>query len=187
MEPLYPRVRLLGGSGTGKPSKLAALAAARKKTQEEKRSTVNSPPTNLMNQMRIDALPVTDSEVVVPLETSVEGASKRPFPFEETRPRTYPQRKSLESHEQPTPLLPPTDVAGDHMDSKIDARDLTASPSVFARTMLGRDAPPAAHLMEPRFSMPYPESASDKKSGGFSGPSPDDLVTKAQGKGSKGG
>ncbi len=64
-------------------------------------------------------------------------------------------------------------------------RDVQAQPSEFARAMLGNtneaeDSPAPAHL----FSMPYADAADINELKAFAGPSPDDIVTTAQSKGS---
>src|SRR5204863_9800194 len=64
-------------------------------------------------------------------------------------------------------------------------QDVQAQPSEFARAMLGysidaEDSPAPTRL----FSMPYADITEINELNAFAGPSPDDVVTSAQSKGS---
>ena len=193
IEPIWPPGRLLGGSSTQSndlpTSKLAALAAARKKENraipsesvttrsvallDKLKRNNNQPPRG---QPRISFASESDSKASIP--SSVV-------------PKRYPVRKSRENL---LPRMPSKPAKGDEQ-SKEDHHKQTvqtkvppaAAPSLFAKTIFGSTARNADR--NPPFSR-YSrnlEAEPVTNLNAFIGPSPDDVVLKAQGssKGSK--
>lgn len=195
IEPLYPPGKLLGGSPLqgGKVSKLAALAAARKKKDEEKNQDAPSQ-TSTTSVALLDKLSRKGStkkplgQVVQPdLKLPVsENGSMAQLP--QSQPQFYPSRNrknssilfqgekdTLDSHLLPTPGagsfgLKPARVAP------------IAAPSSFARAMFGMSNSVQEHLpkrMKMMFTLPQvPVSYAEKNP--FAEPSPDDIVRNAQ-------
>jgi len=105
--------------------------------------------------------------------------------------RTYPKRQKIEEPE-PEPVSAPSEAAiaeptQPEQPQGPTVEELTAPPSIFARTMLGspspRSVPTATSEDVSLYSLPYqhdPKQTNDA----FAGPSPDDVVIKAQSKGS---
>ena len=185
VEPLYPRGGLLGGSSRaegGPKSKLAALAAARKKKEiqraEEGQNATSS--VTLLDklggkplQAKLNNAPLASSEVLsVATEQTVQD-----------QPRKYPRRKSK------GPASPRDDQQAEEpikkSDSSIDP-DIkndseitpTAKPSIFAQTIFG--APYVSQQHDVQFSDRYLVGPNTHAEFDFTGPSPDDIVTKAQ-------
>lgn len=181
-------LRLLGG--TGKPSKLAALAAARKKkeadqkaAQEAGQSEKPAGTPSLMDRLGTRSAQPTSQENTKP------GDASQP----ETR--SFPIRK----RKSPSPPLPaedrrpsapePTSVATPEPVSK-PAEHVRAGPSIFASTMCGgssRRRPShqdTAVLSQNILPAIYGHDANLANTNAFSGPSPDDVVMQAQAKGS---
>ena len=185
VEALYPRGGLLGGSPNpdGAPkSKLAALAAARKKKE---------------NQRAEDAQDATSSVALLdklsgkPRQSKLSSnPSLNPGPptavIEHTvhqQARKYPRRKSkrLESpedaelaEEQSTKL---DSLASPDNETKSEITP-TARPSNFARTIFG--TPAVSQQQDVRISDHYLIGPDTHAEFDFAGPSPDDIVTKAQ-------
>jgi len=169
LEPVRAPLQLLGGSSTGKPSKLAALAAARKRKATEEASGENTGAVSLLDQL------VTRS-----------GQAKD-VPSQPPPSRTYPirKRKSPSPVPEPEPAakledLPETVVA--------PQPNLSTTPSIFAETMCGTSSRQSKNN-SPAFSdsmrtILYGHN-SYNGTNPFAGPSPDDIVTQAQSKGSK--
>ena len=194
IEPLHVRGGLLGGSSTGaKPqSKLAALAAARKKAAEEKKRAAEGGQDGTGEAVagesvldRLSALKVHGTNASNGNAQAI-ASSSRSLPI-----RSYPKRQKIEEP-QPEPESAPADpaIAEPAQPEKPrgpTAEELTAPPSIFARTMLGDPSPQSAPAATSEdislFSLPYqhdPKQTNDP----FAGPSPDDIVIKAQTKGS---
>jgi len=194
IEPLHARGGLLGGSSAGaKPqSKLAALAAARKKAAEEKKRAAEGGQDGsgdaAVGEPVLDRL----SALKVHGASSSTGSAQPATSISRNLPiRTYPKRQKIEKPE-PEPVLAPseaavTEPAQPEKPRGPTAEELTAPPSIFARTMLGssgsQSAPAALSEDISLYSLPYqhdPKQTNDP----FAGPSPDDVVIKAQSKGS---
>jgi len=188
---------LLGGSSKP-PSKLAALVAARKKAAEEKKQKVAEPADQdvVMGDTegasssamfdRLSALRKHDP-------SAPPGASKKDAVFA-LPVRTYPGRPSKPAWPEPIPqTLSPAPVEESVELARPQgptAEELTATPSTFAQTMLGGPTPnPFSKSSSSRntsetsslFTLPYPEDSDGRRTKDpFSGPSPDDVVLKAQ-------
>ncbi|TIA38434.1 hypothetical protein D6C78_04016 [Aureobasidium pullulans] len=181
-------LRLLGG--TGKPSKLAALAAARKKKEADQKAAQEAgqseKPTgtpSLMDRLGTRSAQPTSQENTKP------GDASQP----ETR--SFPIRK----RKSPSPPLPaedrrpsapePTSVATPEPVSK-PAEHVRAGPSIFASTMCGGSSrrhpshQDTAVLSQNILPAIYGHDANLANTNAFSGPSPDDVVMQAQAKAS---
>lgn len=192
IEPLYPRGRLLGGSsveGSGKISKLAALAAARKKKENDKSNDSDSKPATKsvalldklsggsnVNKKAQNSLRQPGHHSDAPVKSSVE-------PVTSPRNRAYPTRKNR----SPSPLAlsreeirkPPEEaLSPPHLPETI-----AAIPSAFAKTMFGVSADtedPCVKTSQRAFNLPYEAEVNITETSAFAGPSPDDIVTNAQ-------
>jgi elongation factor 1 alpha-like protein len=180
-----PPLRLLGG--TGKPSKLAALAAARKKKEAEQKAAQDGSQSekpagvaSLMDRLGTRSAQPASQENLKPgePETRTFPIRKRkspspPPPVEDRRPAAPEPTKSETAEPAPKPAEP-----------------VRAGPSVFASTMCGgssRRRPShqdAAILSQNILPAIYGPDANLADTNAFSGPSPDDIVMQAQAKGS---
>ena len=174
VEPLYPRLGLLGGSSDGSPkmSKLQALAAARKKQAQEKKSS--------------------SSGVESPMfELSLNGKSKQEETSTDSEPakqpsRGFPLRKRKDSTPHEMSLKAPPrkkDMEMADQDTRMESAPIDlAEPSAFASTMFSSPVPsaPSVNL----FTLPYTATTSTATATDpFAGPSPDDVVIAAQSQG----
>ncbi|CAD6568372.1 MAG: Hsp70 suppressor, GTPase facilitates ribosomal subunit dissociation [Alectoria sarmentosa] len=186
IEPLYPRGKLLGGTSNpdGAPkSKLAALAAARKKKENQRAED---------GQNATSSVALLDKLSHKPRQAKPDNASNLSNPkpssaiTEQTvneQPRKYSQRKSkgLESPQNDQPvkegsvrsdILASTDI------EKMPEITPTAGPSGFARTIFG--APTVSQQHDIQTSNHYVLAPDTYAEFDFTGPSPDDIVTKSQ-------
>lgn len=179
--PMYPRGGLLGGS-----SKLAKLAALRKQKEQEKQaaSLDTDAGRSIAILDRLSAKKENDKDLTTALSNTVLDKPKPTFPIRQKRAAS-PIRESLPKREE---TLPPISVP---------KSELLARPSVFAQTIFGEEAPSegGASLDTSRpmqgdnrrasdaFILPFMNNPEFMKRNPFSGPSPDDLVLRAQSKG----
>ena len=201
IKPLYPRCGLLGGSlqqGNGKPSKLAALAAARRRKENDKplERTSNS------SVALLDSLGWTrpSSTATNTARGQKEDAPKPQASSLSTHMsvvRKYPtRRRASTKDDEPDSsrlrLESPKPIVNDTQDTPRPLAILAASPSAFAQTMFGLPSatsrgfdhlsvqkessrrPHVTHYALPLTPMTITESSA------FAGPSPDDVVMKAQ-------
>lgn len=193
-----PRVRggLPGGSSQGQnapKSKLAALAAARKKeNQNLKKDADNSGTGSILDRLQRSSINSSPTN-----SQSLDGTSDvQKLNF--TRPQNvkkYSGRKrkqSLSPARQPKPQEAESSHDSMHIDEPLPEPRVVpkGSPSIFADVILGStissshrtESPLISHYMQTMKELP-----ADLQ--GFTGPSPDDKVLKAQSssKGSKGG
>jgi len=192
IEPLYPRLQLLGGSSStteGKVSKLAALAAARRKKETDKasegQSTQQSSSVALLDKLSTskkaeatkDPKSTTASDSMsddskVYDENNIPGQTRR-YPL---RRRGIPTPPSEIPHEPPKEKEPEAQPVQD--------TTLQANPSIFAKTVLGyRAIEPPSGTLHTDFKFPYITDPNFTKSIAFTGPSPDDIVSNTQAKG----
>lgn len=193
IEPLYPRVGLLGGASTdggGKVSKLAALAAARKKKENEKSNDASSKPSTSSVALldRLGGGRRVNNKAQDGLVQSKDHGDALATIMDESMPsarnRTYPMRKRRSPSPSPSSKEeaqePPED---DHSPPQLP-KPVAATPSSFARTMLGASAEtgdPYAEISQlTMFKLPYEAEMNITESSAFAGPSPDDIVTNAQ-------
>lgn len=181
IEPLYPRAGLLGGSSGnsgGKVSKLAALAAARKKKDVDdvgdRASRQQSASVTLLNRLGGSRSSKSSDETVT------IGASDKDLKQESRR--YQPRRKS------PGPAPQMTKGSDQQVATQVQTEtkptNMQASPSLFAKTMLGgpnpTQPPGQPHIDLP---LPYMTDVHSVELTVFTEPSPDDVVTNAQAKG----
>lgn len=205
MEPMYPRMGLLGGAqeGGGKVSKLAALAAARKKKEGEKTPSGASTPATT------DTTPSGDSAPGTP--PSTEPAKGTPLSLRERLAGNgKPQRSSegvstlrslgkgppLEkkpspdlSKPAPTPAPEPETVVKEEppihaVQEEQPKSHIRAQPSSFASTIVGDNIRPRmtepSHLHSNTVDLMRIYGQDHAEPFDFAGPSPDDVVTNAQ-------
>lgn len=192
IEPLYPRLRLLGGSSStteGKVSKLAALAAARRKKEADKpsegQSTRQSSSVTLLDKLSTSKKAEAEIDTTTTAASdSLSGNSKVNDENIPGQVRRYPlRRKKSPTPPSSLPQEPPKEKEPEAQQMQ-DTTTIKASPSMFARTVLGGQAkePPLA-VLHTDFKLPYITDPDFTKSKAFTGPSPDDIVTNAQAKG----
>lgn len=196
VEPLYPPGRLLGGSssqGNGKVSKLAAIAAARRRkenTRPESSNVVSSVAIldrlgSKKSQASADgttaALEATTATSATPARVGLQNNSRR-YPVRE-------RKLSVEASQLGTTAVKESTVpASEATSTENIVITHVASPSAFARTMLGyrtelvESSDRDSKCLDPPASLPHHFSlgASETKIDAFAEPSPDDVVLKAQ-------
>ncbi|KAF2870266.1 hypothetical protein BDV95DRAFT_608267 [Massariosphaeria phaeospora] len=169
VEPRFPRGGLLGGS-----TKLAKLAAARKKKQEEARSMEGDATGTDTAVALLDRLSLKNKERTTTSDTRGQDAERKSFTKKYPRKRSpSPPPAALETEEIPLPE--PTQPA-------ISFPNLRANPSMFASTLCGKDEQGAQEqaVGSSTFPIPYAAFHSFEDANPFAGPSPDDIVRKAQ-------
>ncbi|KAL4970731.1 putative translation elongation factor EF-1 subunit [Aspergillus stella-maris] len=196
VEPLYPRLGLLGGApenGGGKMSKLAALAAARKKKEGEKAPV---PPTAGANDA---AQPSAGEGAPLSLRERLAAGGKQTKSSERTPSlQTLSKSRSRQSPspekppvEQKTPDAPATTGLEDAVknvqieeEKEEPAVNIRAPPSTFAVTMVGNDTRPKmtepSHLYTNTLDLIKIYGQDLAEPFDFAGPSPDDVVLNAQ-------
>lgn len=203
VEPLYPRLGLLGGAqeGSGKMSKLAALAAARKKREAEKQgeaagnsqsggSGAHSPPedqrstsVSLLDRLASNTKPPVhaQSKPIRPLPK--KGGSIVNHETEQTR-----RSSDTKAKETGGPLPPSSNPKAkiSSVDQRISTpkvANLKAEPSAFAITITGgrnlnttiKDSHISQNInVVSFFGQNFTEAFN------FTEPSPDDIVLNAQ-------
>ncbi|KAL8808476.1 MAG: hypothetical protein Q9182_000027 [Xanthomendoza sp. 2 TL-2023] len=197
IEPLYPQGGLRGGSPAtsgAKMSKLAALAAARKKKENEKQVDADSQGLNasvaildkLGNRTHNGMADVKDMVSSRPEDTSSVAISSAPT----RQSRKYPSKTRHLSPEaspasmSPKEQTPSVDPMNNSAQEAPTASMPKAAPSSFATTMFGASQDPLSSILEPfqglDFALPHAVNSRKAKHDPFAGPSPDDVVTKAQ-------
>lgn len=190
VEPLHPRGGLLGGASIqdGPPkSKLAALAAARKK-KENLRSEDSKAKSTTSSVALLDKLGSKSPE------SYADGIFRR-LNIQDTGPnqissgqttKKYPTRRrqspEIRPAEDPQATQAPT-ILGSVDDGKIELKSVpAASPSTFARTIFSSNTKSKNTILDPiQSSYLYASLAqSDTEFNAFAGPSPEDIVAKAQ-------
>jgi len=184
LEPQRPKGGLLGGSGAPpKMSKLQALAAARKKKGEEKKSEDKAKEPN--QESATESLKDTTNRPTENSKSLVMGLSKRrklESSSSSEDARIHTPGPSISDHpvsyDVPQQPKSPQIVMEDALPPSEPAK-----PSAFAQTLLGSDsAAPRARLQF--FSPPY-MALNMAISDAFAKPSPDDAVLAAQSQGSR--
>jgi elongation factor 1 alpha-like protein len=200
IEPVFPAGKLLGGSASqGKISKLAALAAARKKKANE--TTKATPTSSTASVALLDKLSgrargtvVNEQDVQasesLPSQTTGDARSPKAYagfhapkkqkmhdsdsPPEAQRRIKDPSLPTAQNLSQPAPTVAPV--------APLAPVAPTAAPSGFAKILFGDRAfwqePPAVASFQPYYTLPQATHFTDLKA--FAGPSPDDIVLKAQ-------
>lgn len=206
IEPLHPPGVLLGGSGTGsgKPSKLAALAAARKKNQDQKKqegqaSEVRESPMSGTNQESSSVALLDKLSIRGGAESGDSGEQRNAPEAKPTfqmnveskpEPRRYKRQKVQDEQDEPPVVEDPTPAADEaELDLQAKMNEVRAAPSMFASTLAGPAIPTHEEVNVARNRLPLPVSSDhdSRNFDPFAAPSPDDLVNNAQAKGSKRG
>ena len=166
IEPVLPRPKLLGGaSNSGKPSKLAALAAKRRQKDTQSHSQNPSPDAapkddylSSLKRLRVTQIP----------EPQPESAAKNPSEGDSRKGKETSKSTQADSAE--------CRDKDDDSESSLEVRqELRGQPSAFANIMTSHDTGNHVSLA--------PELVSSKAlplSVNFAESSPDDIVTKAQ-------
>ncbi|KAL1970010.1 hypothetical protein VTN77DRAFT_6415 [Rasamsonia byssochlamydoides] len=188
IEPLYPRLGLMGGNpqSEGKVSKLAALAAARKKKESEKKEVEKTTPSHPE-----DEAPSTERKPGLSLLERLSG-SKEPRPVSKAgglaalkarrTPSVDVEKPKEEISVSTTPSLGekgPAERPGEQQPSV----NLRASPSTFATIIVGDGTRPStepSHLCRKTFDVMKVYGQDLTEAFDFAGPSPDDVVLNAQ-------
>ncbi|OQE03620.1 hypothetical protein PENSOL_c001G00453 [Penicillium solitum] len=204
IEPLYPRLGLLGGApeSGGKLSKLAALAAARKKKEGEKAPSqpeTSTPSTPKFEQPKTSSLDHPGTARSLRDRLAASGRST-PKPSESPAPLRRLATPNSDSHltpkrpESDTKKSSASEVSESMQRMVLEAREpepqqpvptIRAEPSAFARVLIGAATGPTA--AEPRHYLHFNSSDLLRIYGhdhaepfDFAAPSPDDVVLNAQ-------
>ncbi|KAJ5646636.1 HBS1-like protein [Penicillium lividum] len=193
VEPLYPRMGLLGGAGEagGKVSKLAALAAARKQKEGSKAS---SPPE--ASQPGQSEKPSAGQKISL---RDRLAASKSPKPAEGLgglrrlgKPAPAPAQKPTSP--EPVNVVPAVKTgflgqAEKEISIKLEPTpppEIRAAPSMFASAILGNQSGPTkaepSHIPSQNVDLLQLYGQDHTEPFDFAGPSPDDVVLNAQNK-----
>lgn len=173
--PVLPRGRLLGGS-----SKLAALAAARKKKKE----AANPDPSATQPE---EAKAETDAAVALLDKLSVGKDPNGPSNGDTSQKRSgsFQNRYPRKRQESPKPAAPEPEKPStpEETEPAIQVPRLRTGPSMFASTLCGigqsKKNQDVVLSSVPLPSLPH-DPASQRP---FTGPSPDDVILRAQKKG----
>ncbi|KAL8757299.1 MAG: hypothetical protein Q9199_002325 [Rusavskia elegans] len=196
IEPLYPRGGLHGGSpgaGDAKISKLAALAAARKKKENENHISLESQGSiasvAMLERLDTRTLSADASDLKEPASSlpDTRSVAAQSQPTRQGR-KYHSKRRDLSPTASPgkeTPKEPPPRASecGNPAKEATPRSSPTAAPSTFAKTMFGDAQVPFSSVMPPiqSLALSFPRNSGAKaKSDPFAGPSPDDVVAKAQ-------
>lgn len=202
IEPLYPRLGLLGGApeNGGKLSKLAALAAARKKKEGEKAPSqpeTSTPPTPEFEQPKTSSIDHPGTARSLRDRLAASGRST-PKPSEGPAPLRRLATPNSSSHVTPkrpeseTKKPSASEVSESMQRMVLEAKEpeppqpmpnLRASPSAFARVLIGAaptKAPEPSHLQFNTSDLLRIYGHNDAEPFDFAAPSPDDVVLNAQ-------
>ncbi|KEQ99416.1 hypothetical protein AUEXF2481DRAFT_76042 [Aureobasidium subglaciale EXF-2481] len=188
-EQFRPPLRMLGG--TGKPSKLAALAAARKKKEADQKAAAEAGQTekpagvaSLMDRLGTRSTQSASQENTKPGDAPKQQET-RSFPIRKRKSPSPPPPIEDRRPAAPEPTTPQTPEPATN-----PIEHVRAGPSVFASTMCGgssRRRPShqdAIVLTQNILPAIYGQDANLANPNAFSGPSPDDIVMQAQAKAS---
>lgn len=188
IEPLYPQGGLLGGSssqGTGKISKLAALAAARKKKEQGKSQDVSSGASNtsvaLLDRLSGKAKSTGETPGRPSSEMQISEDRKRePIPaHSDPLYQARIGKCSVPKEEKIAEVLEPPATVFQELKQLVVVP--VAAPSMFAKVMFGlTDAlceRQSKRMKTMTFALPQ---GPDAEINPFAGPSPDDEVSRAQ-------
>lgn len=192
IEPLYPRLGLLGGApeASGKMSKLAALAAARKKREAQANgpgSQSVSPPSEEEKSRSISLLDRLSAgkPQISPQEPRTPKLSLRKDRSAPSVPLASPTSPPVEATPEPEAQIPdkgPPDVEPDTKPHRVQV-DLRADPSIFATTIVGqwnKEMASSPHCSSRKIDMRVVFGQDLTDTFNFAEPSPDDAVLNAQ-------
>ncbi|EAW11307.1 putative translation elongation factor EF-1 subunit [Aspergillus clavatus NRRL 1] len=199
IEPLYPRLGLLGGApeSSGKMSKLAALAAARKKKEGDKATPAPSTPAVVDTP---EKPPVESKLASLSLRERLAGSGKTQKPSDARQPlRTLGRGARLEKpvtekKPSPEPSKPQSpevtevqsakEPLAHELEQEQPKVDIRAPPSTFASIIVGNATrsgstkPSHLHSNTVDLMKIYGQDLTEPFD--FAGPSPDDVVLNAQ-------
>ena len=168
---------LLGGS-----SKLATLAAKRRKEREEAEAAASKANSDADSAVAmLDKLSVKNQENVNSLHDAVASHPARLSKYPVRRRSPSPAPETPKEPEIKEPQLPQPAIV-------VESPAQRAIASMFASTLCGSDKPskqPQLHVQE--LPMPFAAYKSFDGTKAFSEPSPDDIVRAAQAKSAGGG
>jgi elongation factor 1 alpha-like protein len=192
--PIQPRGGLLGGAGEApRMSKLQALAAARKKKNDEKKEQAKTSQTE-SGMKRLSIADDGSKENSRGVSTSVKRQrgpnvqvlAQATYEQGNSRSGTAQNQRSVPAHAETVSLQKssePEKSLSAQGEDQFAAAVPKSAPSAFAKTLFP-SAPDVRHINRPGFyAMPYASSSSFLGTA-FSEPSPDDIVLAAQAKGS---
>lgn len=186
MPPSLPSGGLLGGSeGAPKMSKLQALAAARRKKNEEKKGSDKASET----ESDLKKLSISESskkENRPPSRNTSHNISSKTREHLPDQASVGSLQRSRGSVAEPPDTSAESESGMQEVTFVIEERENTtqlSSPSAFARTLLGSAPEAQTSQRQDVFAIPY-TSSSSFSAGVFAKPSPDDIVFAAQAKGS---
>ncbi|KAJ5717859.1 HBS1-like protein [Penicillium malachiteum] len=184
VEPLYPRLGLLGGAPEAKKgSKLAALAAARKakasgQTTPASESSASQPETAEKPKLSLQERLAASSRTPKPAE-GLAGLRRlgKPSPAVSSTPSPAPSESSPRPARTEEMSIKQVDLGPP------PKADLRAPCSVFATALIGKETRPK--ITEPNHGRPMIVDFDEiyghnTEPFDFSGPSPDDVILKAQ-------
>ncbi|GAD96109.1 elongation factor Tu GTP binding domain protein [Paecilomyces variotii No. 5] len=201
VEPLYPRLGLLGGApeSGGKMSKLAALAAARKKKEAGKAAAASpgpadQPPTETPREPTVSSLTLQERLFgnAKDQRSGETGSGLRSLGKGLKGPRTGPKEPSPQPEKQEEPketqtISSPNEYSpkDEEEDKRLPATaDIKAPPSTFASVIVGDTTHPAtpepSHLVSNSIDVMKVYGQDLTEVFDFTGPSPDDVVQNAQ-------
>ena len=185
VEPLYPRGGLLGGSSKpdGAPkSKLAALAAARKKKENQKAEGSQNATSSvaLLDKLSGKPRPAKPNSPALPSPNPLNVVNEQTLDeqlIEHTRRKSRGRETQEVDQSAKEPFQELDSSAMPDIETKSEITP-TARPSTFARTIFGALAVSQKHNL--KFSDHYLVGSDTQAKFDFVGPSPDDIVAKAQ-------
>ena len=203
VEPLYPRMGLLGGAqeSNGKVSKLAALAAARKKKEGEKQPAGATPvattpsvdktpelsstgpkgsPLTLRERLAGNGKPQKPSDGL----SSLRSLGKESPAASPLKKKPSPDLNKPQVPAEPEPKEQTKEDMVDHKEKEEPEVNIRAPPSGFASTIVGDSTrpmmtePSTLHSNTVDLMKIYGQDLTEPFD--FAGPSPDDAVVNAQ-------
>ncbi|KAI9681843.1 MAG: Hsp70 suppressor, GTPase facilitates ribosomal subunit dissociation [Trizodia sp. TS-e1964] len=184
-EPLYPPGGLLGGSSKqeAKLSKIAALAASRRKERETRNSSILISKESTLALTLSKQLTYTSGINAGDIKSSSVGSSVKQTAspaIDISQNPSFPEQKSLEN---PSYCLSHHERLWSQLECLPNRQDIVASPSHFARTIMGHGTEqhnPTRLSGGSLFNVALKDNWYIAESTDFTGPSPDDLVMVAQ-------
>ncbi|KAJ5650713.1 Translation elongation/initiation factor/Ribosomal beta-barrel [Penicillium longicatenatum] len=195
VEPLYPRMGLLGGApeAGGKVSKLAALAAARKQKEGNKTS---SPPEgsqaeNPEKSSTEQKISLRDRLAASKAAKPAEGlgglrrlAKPVPAPPPAEKPVSPEPVETAPNVEKPGLTEQVEEASSVKLEPTLPAAEIRASPSMFASAIVGNQSGPTraepSHIPSQNVDLLQIYGQDHTEPFDFAGPSPDDVVLNAQ-------
>ncbi|KAJ5093459.1 Translation elongation/initiation factor/Ribosomal beta-barrel [Penicillium angulare] len=194
VEPLYPRLGLLGGApeASGKMSKLAALAAARKQ-KESGQATSNTPPASTSESQQPEKAKISlkdrlaaSSKAAKPSEglAGLQSIRRSAKPSPPAQKPSSPEPTKVVPTPAPVPKDQPEELVDDKEEPQQQIPEIRAQPSMFASAIIGSQTGPKmaepSRLHSNHVDLLQIYGVDHAEPFDFSEPSPDDVVLKAQ-------